>query len=243
MFNSNSEDRGQVGIGTLIVFIAMVLVAAIAAGVLINTAGFLQSQAQATGEESSAQVSDRVQVLSVTGETVSGDDDIDIIRSTLMRSPGSNDIDLSDAVVEVFVSGESSTLTFSPTEELDEDNQGSDHFTLEDVDGVNHDNPVLSQNSDRAQLAILLADAATDSDDGDSTDNADEQNDLVDVTDAGFLNDNIGNDDIIDGAASGDDRLSEGGSLTLVITTSSGAVTETTVRAPESLENGNTYRL
>jgi len=238
MFNSNSEDRGQVGIGTLIVFIAMVLVAAIAAGVLINTAGFLQSQAQATGEESSAQVSDRVQVLSVTGETVSGDDDIDIIRSTLMRSPGSNDIDLSDAVVEVFVSGESSTLTFSPTEELDEDNQGSDHFTLEDVDGVNHDNPVLSQNSDRAQLAILLADASDD--DGTNSEDASAEDTVVDVTDVGFLD---ATDEDISGAAPGDDRLSEGGSLTLVITTSSGAVTETTVRAPESLENGNTYRL
>jgi len=65
-------ERAQVGIGTLIVFIAMVLVAAIAAGVLINTAGFLQSSAEQTGEESGAQVTNQLQVISTTGQVTTG---------------------------------------------------------------------------------------------------------------------------------------------------------------------------
>jgi flagellin-like protein len=62
-----SNNRAQVGIGTLIVFIAMVLVAAIAAGVLVDTAGFLQSKAQQTGEDSTAKVTDRVEVVETYG--------------------------------------------------------------------------------------------------------------------------------------------------------------------------------
>jgi len=52
------------------VFIAMVLVAAIAAGVLINTAGFLQSQSEQTGQQSSSQVADRLQVVNTVGDNV-----------------------------------------------------------------------------------------------------------------------------------------------------------------------------
>src|SRR6056297_2997090 len=86
-------DRGQVGIGTLIVFIAMVLVAAIAAGVLINTAGFLQSQSEATGQQSSSQVSDRLQVVNVVGENVASQQ-VQTINMTVKKAPGANDVDL-----------------------------------------------------------------------------------------------------------------------------------------------------
>ena len=95
----NNENRGQVGIGTLIVFIAMVLVAAIAAGVLINTAGLLQSQAEATGEESTAQVSNNLQIQTITGNvTPSGDVD----NATLIVSvaPGSDRINFTASTIE-----------------------------------------------------------------------------------------------------------------------------------------------
>jgi len=209
MFNTNSDDRGQVGIGTLIVFIAMVLVAAIAAGVLINTAGFLQSQAQATGEESSSQVTDRVQVISVVGNALDGevDSSVDQLEVTTMRSPGAEDIDLSDAIVEVFVEGETDTLSHG--EALDStdsknfpDNTGADaeeQFNTFLINGDDDSPAVLSQNSDRIALLIELGDG-----DGEN------------------------------GAAQ---AIGEGDTLTLTVTTSSGAVTETTVRAPESIDD------
>ena len=90
-----SPTRGQVDIGTLIVFIAMVLVAAIAAGVLISTAGFLQAQAQQTGEEIAAEVSNIVQIEQVVGEGNTSDGQIDILNVSVRLAAGFNPVNLS----------------------------------------------------------------------------------------------------------------------------------------------------
>jgi len=101
---TGSADRGQVGIGTLIVFIAMVLVAAIAAGVLINTAGFLQTESEETGKQSSEQVTDRVAVIAETGLVGNGQDtdsgrEVETLEIAVKRAPGAGDIDVADATI------------------------------------------------------------------------------------------------------------------------------------------------
>ena len=91
----DEDRRGQVGIGTLIVFIAMVLVAAIAAGVLINTAGFLQNQAEDTGTESTEQVADNLNVITEVGEVgadQAGPDQIGELRVGVQPASGADEI-------------------------------------------------------------------------------------------------------------------------------------------------------
>ncbi|MFB6122840.1 MAG: archaellin/type IV pilin N-terminal domain-containing protein [Haloferacaceae archaeon] len=98
--DERQTTRGQVGIGTLIVFIAMVLVAAIAAGVLINTAGFLQQQSQETGQQSSEQVSNTIQAVNEVG-VADGSGNLKTVRLTVSRSPGANPINLADLTITV----------------------------------------------------------------------------------------------------------------------------------------------
>ncbi|TKX62191.1 flagellin [Halorubrum sp. ASP1] len=146
MFDATTDgDRGQVGIGTLIVFIAMVLVAAIAAGVLINTAGFLQTQAEATGEESTSQVSDRIQIVSQSGN-VTGAQTVDQLQFVVAKAPGSGYIDLNQTTIEVIGSQGQATVQ---VENLVTD--------VENILGAEND--VLTDSSDRALVTVDVTSA------------------------------------------------------------------------------------
>jgi flagellin FlaB len=142
--NDTSADRGQVGIGTLIVFIALVLVAAIAAGVLINTAGFLQSQAEATGEESTDQVSDRIQVQSATG--VVANTEIETVNLLVSLAPGADPVDLTAVTVQI-ENGEIVQLT-------DGDQTNSGEFGSNDLSGASID--TLGGGNDEANIVLDL---------------------------------------------------------------------------------------
>ena len=151
----DEEERGQVGIGTLIVFIAMVLVAAIAAGVLINTAGLLQTQAEATGEESTQQVSDRLQVVSISGEVEDPGttNEISDLSFIMALSPGADPVDLTETSVELI--GEDGQETF----QIESEGQIG-------LDGINTngEDEILTDNNDRIELSLDLQDGGAEFD-------------------------------------------------------------------------------
>jgi flagellin FlaB len=102
MFEDTDADRGQVGIGTLIVFIAMVLVAAIAAGVLVNTAGFLQATAEDAGQESVDKVTNRLDVVSSHGIINNYGDGkaVDSLNLTVRLAAGSGSVSLDSTTIK-----------------------------------------------------------------------------------------------------------------------------------------------
>jgi flagellin FlaB len=101
---SHTDGRAQVGIGTLIVFIALVLVATVAAGVLINTAGVLQASSETAGQQSQNQVTNNLQIQSVVGNVRKKDIDQQVIANI---SP--------DGSTQFNLDAETATLTFRKT--------------------------------------------------------------------------------------------------------------------------------
>ncbi len=94
------KDVGDVGIGSMIVFIAMVLVAGIAASVLIQTAGRLESQAMATGQQTIGEVATGLAVFGIHGYAATGANISKLVITVRPRS-GSTDIDLSQVFLEL----------------------------------------------------------------------------------------------------------------------------------------------
>jgi flagellin FlaB len=93
------NDRAEVGVGTLIVFIAMVLVAAVAAAVLINTTGTLQQRAQSTGKEATQEVSSNLKVLNVYGSRADATSDLNAIKIAVQLSAGALPMDLQQLII------------------------------------------------------------------------------------------------------------------------------------------------
>jgi len=156
----SNNEYAAIGIGTLIVFIAMVLVAGIAASVLVSTSDVLEMQALKSGQQTINEVASGINVLGVEGYNSSGQ----IIRMSveLMARSGSPEIDLSQTVMEISDSSVKYVLEYQNTIFTDSNETSGNIYTssfyptssptttfgiivlLDADDSCNSNNPVIN---------------------------------------------------------------------------------------------------
>ena len=108
------NDSGAIGIGAMIVLIAMILVAGVAASVLISTSNTLQSQAMKTGAQTTREVASGISVFGVIGEVYKNYGtgtyyDLHKLAITVSPKPGSEKIDLNNTYI-LISDGDTKTL-------------------------------------------------------------------------------------------------------------------------------------
>jgi flagellin FlaB len=105
------DTSAAIGIGTLIIFIAMILVAGIAASVIVQTMNSLQQQAMLTGQETLKDISGGLKVTHISGyydgSTISQ------IAIYIETTAGSNDIDLTYAIIKLSNSAKEVILNYT----------------------------------------------------------------------------------------------------------------------------------
>ena len=166
---SNNRKIASIGIGAMIIFIAMVLVAGIAASILIQTSTRLESQSLSTGQETISEVATGIAVFDIVGYASSSL--ITNISITVRTRAGSQDVDLNDTYIEISDTSQKIILTYSGLHDgWSDPNIGVDDvfgtsnlfpdayrfgiIVIEDKDGsCSQSNPVINQ-GDKVSLAI-----------------------------------------------------------------------------------------
>ena len=86
-YNKKEDNLAAIGIGAMIVFIALVLVAAVASAVIIQTGEKLQQNAQQTGSDTQREIGGKITIVNVVVAST------DNFRLYFESSPGSDVLD------------------------------------------------------------------------------------------------------------------------------------------------------
>ena len=121
---TKQDELAAIGIGAMIVFIALILVAAVAAAVIIQTAEKLQQNAQASGDDTQEQMSTKVTLINVVIETVDAATPNFELFVTLELAPGSEPTQSDDIGYTVICLGDGADNTPGTADDTTEFAQG-----------------------------------------------------------------------------------------------------------------------
>ena len=104
----NRREEGSIGIGAMIVFIALILVAAVASTIIIKTAEELQQNAENTSSDTREQISGKVSVMDVfvksSGDELAANGNPHMIKMDVFMRIASGSIGVQDGDVSYFIS-------------------------------------------------------------------------------------------------------------------------------------------
>jgi len=148
------------GVGTLIIFISMLLVAAVAAGVLLQTAGSLQEKSLSTGQQAQSQISTHAEVVEVSA-TDGRNTNLSDFQEIIKLAPGSDPIKLDQVIFTFNTKDYTATLKYRGVDGICERNNvdGYNTWNFEeiDVDLVNTSYVTLAEDLDDDQAVDYMA--------------------------------------------------------------------------------------
>ena len=85
-----NREEGSIGIGAMIVFIALILVAAVASTIIIKTAEELQQNAEQTSSDTRKEISGKINIVQALVNTSDGDDIDSMVFTAKVAAGASN---------------------------------------------------------------------------------------------------------------------------------------------------------
>ena len=107
-FQDDRREGGSIGIGAMIVFVALILVAAVASTIIIKTAEELQQNAENTSSDTREQISGKMSIMDIfiasTGDELVGNGDTHVKTMDIFLRVASGSIGVQDGDVDYFIS-------------------------------------------------------------------------------------------------------------------------------------------
>lgn len=118
------NEMADIGVGTLIIFIAMVLVAAVAATVLIYSTGVLQQKATFAAKDAPAQITSNIMIVNVIGDRVNSSvpglqPGIQSLLIRIKPEVGTSSMDVRQIIINIISSNENKILRYSNTSQIE----------------------------------------------------------------------------------------------------------------------------